>query len=112
MTKTNHFLVLYIELYPGISETQYSDSGSPNNRAEHILFTGAIGRAYTQMYTPIMPQKDILDLLGMRESSWSNNSISQSYNTNTKHNNADDGAISSQSLEEASTSTPDQTQAY
>lgn len=57
--------IYYIEPYPGISEAQYSNSGDPNNRAEHILFTGAIGRAYTQMYTPIMPHKDILEFLGV-----------------------------------------------
>lgn len=52
--------IYYIEYYPGISEDQYSNSGDESNRAEHILFTGAIGRAYTQMYTPIMPHKDII----------------------------------------------------
>lgn len=57
--------IYYIELYPGISESQYSCSGDPNNIAEHILFTGAIGRAYTQLYTPILPHKDILELLGI-----------------------------------------------
>ncbi len=62
--------IYYIEVYPGISETQYSKSGDPENIAEHILFTGAIGRAYVQMYTPIMPQKDILDLLGVYDEYW------------------------------------------
>lgn len=57
--------IYYIELYPGISESQYTNSGDENNIAEHILFTGAIGRAYTKMYTPFMPQKDILDMLGV-----------------------------------------------
>ncbi|MBQ6274971.1 MAG: hypothetical protein IJK63_12205 [Oscillospiraceae bacterium] len=57
--------IYYIEPYPGISEDQYSNSGDISNRAEHILFTGAIGRAYTQMYTPIMPHKDILEYLGL-----------------------------------------------
>ena len=57
--------IYYIEPYPGISEDQYSNSGNVDNRAEHILFTGAIGRAYTQMYTPILPQKDILEFLGL-----------------------------------------------
>lgn len=57
--------IYYIELYPGISESQYTHSGDKNNIAEHILFTGAIGRAYTKMYTPFMPQKDILDMLGV-----------------------------------------------
>lgn len=57
--------IYYIEPYAGISEDQYSRSGSSNNIAQHILFTGAIGRAYTQMYTPIMPHKDILECLGI-----------------------------------------------
>lgn len=59
--------IYYIEPYPGISEDQYSNSGDPNNIASHILFTGAIGRAYTQMYTPLMPHKDILEFLGVKE---------------------------------------------
>ena len=58
--------IYYIESYPGISESQYTQSGIADNRAEHILFTGAIGRAYSQMYTPIMPHKDILSLLGIK----------------------------------------------
>lgn len=62
--------IYYIEVYPGISEAQYSRSGDSNNIAEHILFTGAIGRAYVQMYTPIMPQKDILSLLGVYDEYW------------------------------------------
>lgn len=62
--------IYYIEVYPGISEAQYSASGEPENIAEHILFTGAIGRAYVQMYTPIMPQKDILELLGIYDEYW------------------------------------------
>lgn len=63
--------IYYIEVYPGISEEQYSGSGDPTNIAEHILFTGAIGRAYVQMYTPIMPQKDVLELLGVYDEYWS-----------------------------------------
>lgn len=58
--------IYYIEPYPGINEAQYSQSGCKDNRAQHILFTGAIGRAYTQMYTPIMPHKDILAFLGIK----------------------------------------------
>ena len=56
--------IYYIEEYPGISESQYSQSGDTSNRAEHHLFSGAIGRAYMQMYTPIMPHKDIMANLG------------------------------------------------
>lgn len=57
--------IYYIEPYPGISEDQYTNSGDADNRAEHILFNGAIGRAYTQMYTPTMPHKDVLGFLGL-----------------------------------------------
>lgn len=55
--------IYYIEPYPALSEKQYSHSGDKENRAEHILFTGAVGRAYTQMYTPLMQCKDILSNL-------------------------------------------------
>lgn len=64
--------IYYIELYPGISEDQYSMSGNRENIAKHVLFTGAIGRAYTQMYTPIMPQKDIINFLGVNKLCWKN----------------------------------------
>lgn len=52
--------IYYIEPYPALSENQYSNSGDINNRADHILFTGAVGRAYTQMYTPLMQYKDVM----------------------------------------------------
>lgn len=57
--------IYYIEQYPGISEEQYSQSGYSYNRAEHILYAGAVGRAYTQMYTPIMPYKDVMEFMGV-----------------------------------------------
>lgn len=57
--------IYYIEHYPGISFSQYSNSGDKSNIAQHILFTGAVGRAYTQIYTPIMPYKDILSFLNI-----------------------------------------------
>ena len=62
--------IYYVELYPGISEKQYTNAGNTNNRAKHILFTGAVGRAYTKMYTPLMPQKDILNMLGVYNNCW------------------------------------------
>lgn len=67
--------IYYIELYPGISESNYSHSGEMGNRATHHLFTGAVGRAYMQMYTPIMPQKDVLACLDIGWP-WTNNRIS------------------------------------
>lgn len=56
--------IYYIEPYPGISQRHVCNSGDPNNRAQYILFEGAIGRAYTQLYTPILPYKDELSLRG------------------------------------------------
>ena len=55
--------IFYIEAYPGISQAQYTNSGDKSNRAELILFSGAVGRAYMQMYTPLLPHKDVLKYL-------------------------------------------------
>lgn len=56
--------IYYIEPYPGISQRHVCNSGDSTNRAQYILFEGAIGRAYTQLYTPILPYKDELSLRG------------------------------------------------
>lgn len=56
--------IYYIEPYPGISQKHCCSSGIESNRAEFVLFEGAIGRAYTQLYTPIIPYKDELSLRG------------------------------------------------
>ncbi|MCE5286098.1 MAG: hypothetical protein LLG02_09670 [Pelosinus sp.] len=53
--------VYYIDPYPGISKEHILSQG--NNRPDMILFHGAIGRAYNQFYTPIMPYKDELSML-------------------------------------------------
>ena len=57
--------VYYIEPYPGNTELQYTQSGQNDNRAQHILYAGAVGRAYTQMYGPLMPYKDMLKAIGV-----------------------------------------------
>lgn len=59
--------IYYLEAYPGISQAQYTNSGDKANRAELILFSGAVGRAYMQMYTPLLPHKDVLEYLGVRK---------------------------------------------
>ena len=59
--------IFYLEAYPGISQAQYTNSGDKSNRAELILFSGAVGRAYMQMYTPSLPHKDVLAYLGVRK---------------------------------------------
>lgn len=53
--------IYYIDPYPGISESHILGSGA--NRPKLKLFEGAIGRAYHQLFEPIMPNKDVVDLL-------------------------------------------------
>jgi len=60
--------IYYIEPYPGISQKHCCNSGVEDNRAQYVLYEGAIGRAYTQLYTPILPYKDELYLRGFPES--------------------------------------------
>lgn len=54
--------IYYIEPYPGITFNHILAMGAEEKRIESILFTGAIGRAYTQLYTPLFPKKDELEL--------------------------------------------------
>lgn len=65
-----HFIkiIYYIEPYPGISQSHICDSGDEENQAKYELFQGAIGRAYTQLFTPLMPYKDELALRGFPDS--------------------------------------------
>ena len=53
--------IYYIEPYSGLSFRHVLNIGPPEKRPELLLFTGAVGRAYTQLYTPLMPQKDELE---------------------------------------------------
>ena len=53
--------IYYIDLYPGISENHILKNGKNIPKLEQ--FQGAIGRAYTQMYTQILPLKDELYML-------------------------------------------------
>jgi dCMP deaminase len=53
--------IFYINPYPGISRNHILHAGS--NPPELHLFSGAIGRAYHQLYEPIMPQKDEIELM-------------------------------------------------
>lgn len=54
--------VYYIQPYPGISRSHILNAGPSEKRPEMILYTGAIGRAYTQLYTPLIPKKDEMEL--------------------------------------------------
>ena len=53
--------IFYIDPYPGISETHILKAGS--NIPTLSMFSGAIGRAYHQLYEPIMPIKDELKMI-------------------------------------------------
>ena len=53
--------IYYIDQYPGISYKHILNCGK--NTPEMIPFQGAIGRAYTQLYTQILPYKDELYML-------------------------------------------------
>lgn len=55
--------IFYIDPYPGIAGEQILKSGSEGYRPELIIFSGAIGKAYNQLYEPIMAYKDELDAL-------------------------------------------------
>jgi len=50
--------IFYVDPYPGISNSHVLANGS--NQPDVILFTGSIGRAYHDLYQPIMPYKDEL----------------------------------------------------
>lgn len=53
--------IYYIDSYPGISQKHILESGE--NQPEMILFKGAIGRAYINLYNPLLPQKDEIEML-------------------------------------------------
>lgn len=48
--------IYYIDAYPGISKSHILECG--DNKPILILFRGAIGRAYINLYNPIVPLKD------------------------------------------------------
>lgn len=53
--------IYYIDTYPGISRSHILESGV--NRPKMLLFNGAIGRAYVNLYTPFLPLKDEIEEL-------------------------------------------------
>ena len=53
--------IISIDPYPGISFPHIISSGT--NRPQMELFRGAIGRAFHQLYNPVMPYKDELETL-------------------------------------------------
>lgn len=53
--------IIYIDSYPGI--TQQHILGCGESRPKMVLFHGAIGRAYSNLYNPFVPFKDELEAL-------------------------------------------------
>ncbi|WP_081811676.1 hypothetical protein [Ectopseudomonas composti] len=54
-------LIIYIDPYPGIATRHTLLSGQHSPKMQ--LFRGAVGRAYHQLYQPVMPYKDELETL-------------------------------------------------
>lgn len=50
--------IYYVEPYPGVSQKHVLSIGDRKRRPEFILFTGAIGLAYTKLFSPLLDQKD------------------------------------------------------
>ena len=53
--------IYYIDSYPGISEKHIFHSGREDRRPRLKLFSGAVGRAYINLYSPFVPLKDEIE---------------------------------------------------
>lgn len=53
--------IVYIDPYPGIATQHILSSGK--NKPELELFRGAVGRAFYQLYQPLMPYKDEMEMI-------------------------------------------------
>lgn len=51
--------IYYIDAYPGISKSHILECGE--NQPQMILFSGAVGRAYVNLYNPFVPLKDEIE---------------------------------------------------
>jgi deoxycytidylate deaminase len=55
--------IYFIDPYPGISNVHVLAQGRLTARPSLVQFTGAVGRTYHQLFSPIMPMKDELSFL-------------------------------------------------
>ena len=55
--------VFYIDLYPDITLSHIFQGGMAEKRPETEMFKGAIGRAYINLYNPIIPLKDEIEAI-------------------------------------------------
>jgi dCMP deaminase len=53
--------IIYIDPYPGIATQHILSAGK--NKPDLELFRGAVGRAFYQLYQPLMPYKDEMELV-------------------------------------------------
>lgn len=53
--------IVYIDPYPGIATQHILSAGK--NKPELELFRGSVGRAFYQLYQPLMPHKDEMELI-------------------------------------------------
>ena len=91
--------IYYIEPYAGLSFNHVLSIGPRDARPKMLLFTGAVGRAYTQLYTPLMPQKDELTF-------WMGANLDANLLKNIKKNIVKNTPVSAESGSEATTDTP------
>lgn len=82
--------IYYIDSYPGISKSHILECGELQPKM--ILFTGAIGRAYINLYNPFLPLKDEIEVLtGVNVKKIGDKSdlteIKQKNNTDNSHGN-------------------------
>lgn len=79
--------IYYIIPYPDIAPSHIISFGKPNNEhnPKNILFSGAIGRAYTSLYTQRIAFKDELDFLISNSKSSTEESSTEKIITKLNH---------------------------
>jgi len=103
--------IYYIEPYPGITQAHVLGVGNYKDKPipAYHLFTGAIGRAYTKIYTPVFPAKDELEWRGFTKNNKTRNKAvnetTMNSNGQSQEESAQDKVASASGKEELSTVT-------
>lgn len=98
--------IYYIDSYPGISKRHILECG--DIQPQMVLFTGAIGRAYINLYNPFLPLKDEIEVLtniklkGLDQNSGSSQTQQKAKGDNNDGNNSTSSEIQSQSTDKLS----------
>ncbi len=53
--------IIYIDAYPGITAPHILSCGEEEYRPKMTLFVGAVGRAYINLFNPLVPMKDEIE---------------------------------------------------